>query len=328
MSFNPSDPDIAFALESVEQAAELVALVRKEMSGFSLTKKDRSPVTVADLGVQALVAALLSERFPDDPLVAEESSAVFRTAEGKNALEQVTGYVRRWRKEAVQDAVVRWIDRGNGEPKGRFWALDPIDGTKGFLRGGQYAVALALVEDGQIKIGVLACPELQQGISPENSGTLAIAVKGHGSWHASLKKKNAFCPMNISGRKNPAEAVMLRSFENAHTDSEQTEKLVRQLGVTKEPILMDSLAKYAVLAAGNADLLVRFPLAGGDPPGEWLWDLAAGAILVEEAGGRVTDIDGQKLDLSRGRRLSANRGVLATNGHLHPACLQAIRRQS
>ena len=54
------------------------------------------------------------------------------------------------------------IDEGNsaGGATGRIWALDPIDGTKGFLRGGQYAVCLALIEDGDVKVGVLGCPNL------------------------------------------------------------------------------------------------------------------------------------------------------------------------
>ncbi len=318
MSFNVSDPDIVFALESVSCASELVVRVRKEMSGVSLMKNDRSPVTVADLGAQALVAARLSEIFPNDALVAEESSVVFQTAEGKDALEKVLGYVRRFRPDATADSVVRWIDRGTGEPKGRFWTLDPIDGTKGFLRGGQYAVALALIEEGEIKIGVLACPELR-------GGTLALAVKGKGSWQTSLDQKTGFKPMKVSDCNNARDAVMLRSFENAHTDARQMASAVRRLSISKEPVLMDSLAKYAVLASGGADILARFPFPESPRRGEWMWDLAAGAILVEEAGGKVTDIDGKPFDFTRGRQLSANRGVLATNGWLHSACLEALK---
>lgn len=318
MSLNLSDPDIAFTLESVSRAAELVVRVRKEMSGISLTKNDRSPVTVADLGAQALVAARLAEVFPGDALVAEESSAVFQTPEGKEALEKVLAYVTRFRPEATADAVVRWIDRGAGEPKGRFWTLDPIDGTKGFLRGGQYAVALALIEDGTIKIGTLACPELW-------GGTLCLAVRGKGSWRTPLGQKTDFQPMKVSGCRNACDAVMLRSFEKTHTDTRQMDSAVNRLSITREPVLMDSLAKYAMLASGGADILARFPFPGNPPRAEWIWDLAAGAILVEEAGGKVTDLDGKPIDCTRGRQLSANRGVLATNGHLHNACLEAIK---
>ena len=75
-----------------------------------------------------------------------------------------------------------WIERGQAEPGQRFWTCDPIDGTKGFLRGGQYAVALALVEAGQVQVGVLGCPRLSDlsQAEPSDPGVLMIAVRGAG----------------------------------------------------------------------------------------------------------------------------------------------------
>jgi 3'(2'), 5'-bisphosphate nucleotidase len=89
---------------------------------------------------------------------------------------------------------------------------------------------------------------------------------------------------------------------------------------------MDSQAKYAVLAAGKGDILLR--LLSPSKPGyrEKIWDQAAGSIVLEEAGGRISDLDGNPLDFSRGRSLAGNRGVLATNGCLHEAALQALRQ--
>jgi 3'(2'), 5'-bisphosphate nucleotidase len=58
---------------------------------------------------------------------------------------------------------------------------------------------------------------------------------------------------------------------------------------------------------------------------EKIWDQAAGSIVITEAGGRITDLDGQPLDFSQGRTLAANRGILATNGHLHDALLAGLR---
>ena len=58
------------------------------------------------------------------------------------------------------EAIAAWIDKGNGNIAPRYWTLDPIDGTKGFIRGDQYAIALALIEQGQVKVGVLGCPSL------------------------------------------------------------------------------------------------------------------------------------------------------------------------
>lgn len=78
------------------------------------------------------------------------------------------------------------IDRGNsnGGPEGRHWALDPIDGTKGFLRGGQYAVCLGLIENGQVVVGVMGCPNLP--VDPKrpegDKGALFVAVRGQGAF--------------------------------------------------------------------------------------------------------------------------------------------------
>ena len=87
---------------------------------------------------------------------------------------------------------------------------------------------------------------------------------------------------------------------------------------------MDSQAKYAVLAAGQGDVLLRLLSSSRPDYREMIWDQAAGSILVEEAGGRVTDLDGNPLDFAHGRTLATNRGVLATNGKLHDAILHGL----
>ncbi len=89
-------------------------------------------------------------------------------------------------------------------------------------------------------------------------------------------------------------------------------------------MLMDSQAKCAVLAAGHAEIMLR--LLSPDRPDyrEKIWDQAAGSIIIEEAGGRVTDMDGKPLDFHTGRRLENNRGIVATNGLLHDKVLAAL----
>ena len=88
---------------------------------------------------------------------------------------------------------------------------------------------------------------------------------------------------------------------------------------------MDSQAKYAVLAAGEGDVLLRLISNSRPDYRERIWDQAAGSIVIEEAGGRITDLDGKPLDFSHGRKLEKNRGILATNGHLHDAVLSGLR---
>ncbi len=85
---------------------------------------------------------------------------------------------------------------------------------------------------------------------------------------------------------------------------------------------MDSQVKYAAVARGDAQIYLRLPIAGYI---ENIWDHAAGAIIVEQAGGRVTDMDGRTLDFSCGRKLERNRGIIATRGTDHAAVLAALR---
>jgi 3'(2'), 5'-bisphosphate nucleotidase len=89
---------------------------------------------------------------------------------------------------------------------------------------------------------------------------------------------------------------------------------------------MDSQAKYAVLAAGEGEVLLRLLSPTRPDYREKIWDQAAGSIVIEEAGGRITDLDGKSLDFSHGRTLAANRGVVATNGRLHDAVLDALKQ--
>ena len=87
---------------------------------------------------------------------------------------------------------------------------------------------------------------------------------------------------------------------------------------------MDSMAKYAVLGAGNGELLVRLLSPKRPDYREKIWDQAAGSIIVEEAGGRITDLAGRPLDFTQGRTLANNRGILTSNGRLHEAALEAV----
>src|SRR5512136_2222333 len=137
-----------FALRAVRGAAEICRAVRRDLGSAALRKTDTSPVTVADFASQALIAGMLAEEFPADPLVAEEDSRMLESDAAAQA--QVVDRICRVRPEADAARVRAWIDRGAGQPADRFWTLDPIDGTKGFVRGDQYVVALALMEAGAV----------------------------------------------------------------------------------------------------------------------------------------------------------------------------------
>ena len=121
---------------------------------------------------------------------------------------------------------------------------------------------------------------------------------------------------------------ILRSVEKSHTNVDEIGQLAATLGTSEQPIGMDSQAKYAVLAAGAGDVMLRLISPSRPDYREKIWDQAAGSIVIEEAGGRITDLDGKPLDFSHGRTLEKNRGILATNGHLHDVVLATLRHLS
>lgn len=324
--FDPYRSEAEFALLAVRTAASLCRRIQEEMVSPAMEKSDRSPVTVADFVSQAIVARMLQEAFPDDPLVAEEDSKALRVPAQTQTLSAVTSYVSSLRSEANQGLVCDWIDHGSGEPDARFWVLDPIDGTKGFLRGDQYVVALALIEEGQVVLGAMGCPNLNMNLRSEvgGVGSVVIAVRGQGAWVTGMDGGRPI-KIQVSGQPDPKQARLLRSFAAEHTNVSKIDQLIAALGSRHPPVLMDSAAKYAVLAVGDGDLLFRLISLQKPDYVEKIWDQAAGSIIVEEAGGRVSDLAGRNLDFSRGRQLTDNLGVLASNGWLHEVALEALR---
>lgn len=177
------------AIAAVTKAAKLCVKVQSDRAGAAIEKPDQSPVTIADLGAQAVICQAIATAFPKDAIVGEEDSTLLRQPAMVESLQQVTTIIQEAIPDATPEAVIDWIDRGNGEVGSRYWTLDPIDGTKGFLRNNQYAIALALVEAGEVKLGVLGCPALPVDANqPEGEqGVLFVAVRGQGTTMASLQ---------------------------------------------------------------------------------------------------------------------------------------------
>lgn len=318
--------EAAFALSAVSRAAALCRQIQTEMVNPAITKVDQSPVTVADYASQALIGRMMLDQFPTDCLVAEEDSHVLRSGDDGETLASITRYLQQLYPDADDEQVCRWIDQGAQEPTGRFWTCDPIDGTKGFLRGDQYVTALALIEDGQIVIGALGCPNLNREMAPDPGGlgSAVLAVKGMGCYSFGMLGDNPR-QLFVSDQINPRTARVLRSYESGHTHEGKMADLVEILDTRVDPVRIDSQAKYALMAAGRGDLLFRLISPGKPEYEERIWDQAAGTLIVEEAGGCVTDLQGKALDFTQGRTLRENVGVLASNGKLHDVALDALR---
>jgi len=312
------------AIEAITQAARLCQMVRSEMVQVDcLEKTDRSPVTVADLGAQAVICRHLIAAFPEDTIVAEEDSDPLQGPENALRLVQVAQYVERLLPDATPAKVCDWIDQGRGNVTRRFWTLDPIDGTKGFMRGDQYAIALALIEGGQVRVAALACPALpwRMDCPDGRTGVLFVATKGEGAMMALLGDKH-FVPIHVA--PEPAQSRLVESTEAGHGNWRLQEAVARAVSPTHSPLRMDSQAKYGVVARGEAALYLRFPSPQSPDYREKIWDHAAGALIVEESGGRVTDMYGQALCFDCGHEMHCNCGIIASNGVLHDAALRAV----
>jgi 3'(2'), 5'-bisphosphate nucleotidase len=327
MSIDLSRPEIRVAIDAVRLAARTAEAVRADIDTVqAIGKSDKSPVTVADFAAQAVVGRALLDALPNDAVVGEEASEALQRDENHGVRDLVTRFVSDAVGAATIDETCAWIDHGKGIPCGRFWTLDPVDGTKGYLRGGQYAVALALIVNGTVDLGLLACPALDVSCDPASmgSGALLLAVRGQGTWCTSLNGAGAWRRLHVSDRSDIRDARVLRSFEKGHTNVDELDHIMARLGITAEPVAMDSQAKYAVLAAGHGELLFRLLSPKQPDYRERIWDQAAGSIVVEEAGGTIADLDGKPLDFTQGTTLAHNRGVLASNGILHEATRRGL----
>jgi HAL2 family 3'(2'),5'-bisphosphate nucleotidase len=312
------------ARKAARIAGRLCLAVRESTGGSAaMEKAGREPVTIADFGAQAAILSALAAQFPGDATLAEESAADFNRLSSNAQREQVQRHLGDALGRGVSlDEVRRWLDFGHGVESNRVWMIDPIDGTKGFIRGDQFAVAIGLAVGGELVVGALACPLLPfEADRDAQRGVILSAARGEGAAIEPLAGGPAR-PARVSGQTAIAQARAVESVEAGHSDHSFAEGVYRRAGVGGEPVRMDSQAKYAAVADGRAEIYLRH-----SPTPDYkakVWDHAAGVLIVQEAGGQVSDLDGRPLDFSTGARMTANNGVLATNGPLHELILAAM----
>lgn len=322
---------LSIALKTVSQACGVARGVQQRLHLVRhITKDDRSPVTVADFAVQAIVAMALRQNDNDVNIVGEERADLLRQPEQAVVRRAVVDAVREVRPDATEDEILDAIDHaGHDASSDVFWALDPIDGTKGFLRGQQYAIALARVEQGQVTLGVMGCPNLPVSrqaplADPDPVGVIYSGELGRGAHGHAPDDLTAWTRIEAGDYEHlpPGGVRACESAEAAHSNQSDSAKILDALGGAGEPVRLDSQCKYAIVARGQADAYLRLPTRKGYV--EKIWDHAAGMIIAQEAGAVVTDVLGAPLDFSRGRRLEDNRGILCAARGVHERLVEAI----
>jgi histidinol-phosphatase len=257
------DDDLALAL-ALADLADSITLGRFRADDLQVeTKPDLTPVTEADRAVEHAIRERLAAMRPQDAVVGEEFGSSARRLP-------------------------------------RRWIIDPIDGTKGYVRGVPvWATLLALEDGGEIVVGIVSAPALQRRW---------WAVRGEG----------AFARDGLAESPRPIHVSGVRSLQDAHvsygglaewTKIGRRETLLELISRCWRSRAFGDVWSYMMVAEGVVDI-------GGVEPNVTLWDLAAPLLIVEEAGGRFTDLHGV-------RRADGGSGV-ATNGLLHDATLAIV----
>lgn len=340
--------ELHIATLAVRKAALLTKTVSRSLSQLTtLEKSDNTPVTLADLGAQAILIAALHAAFPRDSFLGEESAQLLR--EDPRLAKRVWSLVSDTRLEdeecekelrgpRSEEAMLDLIDlggKGEGMRVGRCWIMDPIDGTATYLTGQQYAVCLCLIVDGVQKVGVLACPNmsLDGGRVSEDSvprdgsnGYLLSAVRGQGAWMRKLTWGKLEEPVTLKlARPKPPlkDLVLVESLATTTMDHERHKQVAERLGCEWPSTEIWSLQmKYIACAVGGHDAIIRIPRM------DWhrtqVWDHAGGHLIYEEAGGKVTDIHGKEIDFGAGKRCYNNIGNVIAPVAVHGEILKVV----
>jgi histidinol-phosphatase len=251
--------DLDRALEAAVEAARAAGQVaiRYYRHGFDVSiKPDRTPVTQADRDSEQVIVEILGRAFPDCGFLGEEFGA--------------TG------------------------PAARRWIIDPIDGTKNFVRRiPVWATLIALEEDGEVTAGVVHNPVTGEMYSARRGG--GAFVNGE--------------PIRVSSIADLAQAQLLHAGLRLYREAGRWDGLVRLVDVTGRQRGFGDYMGYTLVSEGKAEIYAELDLKP--------WDLAPCKILVEEAGGRFTDFDGRPTIYSG--------NAFATNGVLHDAALALFR---
>jgi 3'(2'), 5'-bisphosphate nucleotidase len=188
----------------------------------------------------------------------------------------------------------------------RIWIVDPIDGSRGFAKkNGEFSVMIGFVEQGQVQVGVVLEPA---------KGRLTAAVRGQGCWTHDRRGEHVRC--RVSGVGEPAKCSLIQS----HSKPGKPSWPVAALKPARVIETYSAGVKLARVARGEADVYVNTYSEFHD------WDIAAGHLLVEEAGGRATGLKGEVLQYGQ-PGAKQRQGLIAANPALLERCVQVLSEE-
>ncbi|KAL1412275.1 hypothetical protein Q8F55_000019 [Vanrija albida] len=336
----PYARELAVAISAIQHAAKISSRVLASSSKGVVEKDDHSPVTVADLAIQALLTMTIHKSFPNDLFVGEESAEQLRAS--PSLLDAVWALLSDLeldgdaRIPASKDKLCSLLDwAGHGEPsQGRYWIFDPIDGTKAFIRGENYAVNVCLMTGPEQTLSAVGIPLLSpDAVAPinndttSNTGSIMFATRGGGTFIRPLEG-----PASAPARRLPRRTADASTPLTAVTCVEGTDsavpglnaKISARLGIAYPGNdLLAWVLRWAVLGLGAADAtfwVYRKRTRYGK-----IWDHAGAMLLFEEAGGKITDVHGKDIDIFAGRTMSSNFGFVAALEGAHARVLAAVQ---
>jgi len=373
---SPYQRELGIAINAVRLAASISRHVLASTSNLtsasnpnSIQKDDLSPVTVADFAIQAVLTLMLRTAFPADDFIGEESADDLHA--NPDLLRRVKEEVTHCLKEEArrqpgadqmdeeafefivsQDRICELVDAcgttETGGPdsgkEGRVWVFDPIDGTKTFMKGEQYAINVALLVGGRQILSVVGCPKLAlDAVGPikddtldpkgDEGGCILFAVKGYGAYVQPLSDSmlDPNAPPVVRRLPRHADGVALDGLKSVtcwdKIDSgvdEVHKAATEALGASFPGTdLLGWVPRWVSLAMGYGNMSV-WVYKKRERHGK-IWDHAGAMLLFEEVGGMITDVDGREIDLSAGRKLVRNFGFVAAPRSLHHVVLKTLR---
>lgn len=262
--------ELETVLDTIHAAGE--EILRRYQSFERIEDAPADISTEADKASQEMILERLHRAFPGDGLCAEESSARFET--------EATG-------------------------EGRFWVVDPIDGTRGFARkNGEFSVMIALAVEGRVVVGAVYEPAIDR--------VTYASVGGGCHVRQPFGAEPRRCA--VTGTEGTPRALAMSRSRGAEGERE----LLEAFGAERSVQTYSAGIKMAQVARGEVDLYLGDYLTLHD------WDVAAGHILVTEAGGRVTNIEGEEILYDGSGKSLQGKGIVVTNGGVHEAALATL----